>query len=366
MPAVKAPPAQLKDWFDAARYRAIAKDVAALAPRFDRKQFLALTLEGLHERTLMQRLHQTAVALHAALPGPYEDQLVVLRALAPRIRHGFVAVALGDFVATYGLDDFETSLDSLRFFTPFGSAEFAIRPFLIRDQARTLALMLEWTRDPDEHVRRLASEGCRPRLPWGQRLPGLVRDPAPLAPILEALKDDPSLFVRKSVANNLNDITKDHPDWVLARLESWDRSSPRLAWIAKRALRTLIKRGDSRALAFFGAGTKAAVRTALQAKPARLRLGDPLTLTATITSTVARSQRLVVDYLVHYVKANGRASVKVFKWTELDLAPRATVTLTKRQTIRDFSTRRHFGGRHVVELQINGRRVAQTAFDLLR
>jgi 3-methyladenine DNA glycosylase AlkC len=366
MPAVKAPPAQLKDWFDAARYRAIAQDLAALAPHFDRQKFLALTLGGLAARSLMERLRQCAIAIDAALPGTFREKLAVLRPLAPTIQHGFVAIVLCDFVAREGLDDFDASLDALRFFTRFGSAEFAVRPFLIRDQARTLTVMATWARDPDEHVRRLASEGCRPRLPWGQRLPALVRDPAPLAPILGALKDDASLYVRKSVANNLNDITKDHPDWVLARVESWDRSSPHIAWIAKRALRTLIKRGDARALALFGAGAKAAVRATLAIKPARLKLGESLTLTATITSTTPRAQRLVVDYVVHYARANGKTSAKVFKWSEFALAPRATAALTKRQTIRDFSTRRHFAGKHVVELQINGRRVARAAFQLRR
>src|SRR5690606_27056628 len=145
-------------------------------------------------------------------------------------------------------------------------------------QARTLAVMETWAHDPDEHVRRLASEGCRPRLPWGQRLPALIRDPDPLEPILTTLKDDPSLFVRKSVANNLNDITKDHPEWVLARLTQWDHASPRVAWIAKRALRTLIKRGDSRALALFGAAEKPAIRAALAVQPARVRLGQTIAL----------------------------------------------------------------------------------------
>lgn len=366
MPATAAAAAQLKNWFDPARYRAIAKDVAALAPRFDRKRFLALTLDGLDARSLMQRVSQTAIALDAALPGTYREKLPALRGLAPKIQHGFVAIALCDFVARFGLDDFDASMEALHYLTPFGSAEFAVRPFLLREQVRTLAVMQQWARDRDEHVRRLASEGCRPRLPWGQRLPALVRDPAPLAPILETLKDDASLYVRKSVANHLNDITKDHPAWVLARIESWDRASPRIAWIAKRALRTLIKRGDPRALALFGAGAKATVRTSLVAKPARLKLGDRLTLTAEIASTAKQSQRLVIDYIVHYARANDKTSAKVFKWTEFDLAPRATITLTKRQVIRDFTTRRHHAGKHVVELQINGRRVAETSFQLRR
>jgi len=365
MPAESAP-AAFKDWFNAARYRAFADQVHAIEPRFDRAAFLGLTLDGLEARSLMERMGQTAIAAHAALPGTYRQKLAVLRTLAPQIQHGFVSIALPDFVARFGLDDFEASLEALRFFTRFGSSEFGIRPFIERDPARTLALMLAWARTGDEHERRLASEGCRPRLPWGRRLPSLVRDPEPLRPILETLKNDPALYVRKSVANNLNDIAKDHPDWMLDLLESWDLAAPHTAWIARRAARTLIKRGHPRALKLFGIGAAPKVDASFTASPRRLKLGDTVTLEAKLTSTNGRAQKLAVDYVVHYVKARGTTSAKVFKWTELTLDARATTTLAKRQTIRDFTTRRHHAGTHRVELQVNGRIVAETAFALKR
>ncbi len=200
----------------------------------------------------MQRLHQCAVAVEAALPGSFREKVEVLHRLAPKIEHGFVAIFLSDFVASYGLHDFDFSLDALRGFTKHGSAEFAVRPFLIADQKRALKTMRRWAEDECEHVRRLASEGSRPRLPWGMRLPSLVTDPSPTAPILEALKGDSALYVRKSVANHLNDITKDHPEWVMQRLEAWDLREERQSWIAKHACRTLIKRGHPRALQLFG------------------------------------------------------------------------------------------------------------------
>ncbi len=355
-------PTLLKDWFDEARYRAIARDLASIAPKFHTDLFLQTVLDGLAARSLMQRLHQCSIAVHAALPGTFPQQIRVLQKLAPRIDHGFITIFLSDFVATFGRDDFDFSMEALRTFTVFGSAEFAVRPFILADQARALKTLHQWTADPDEKVRRLASEGSRPRLPWGMRLTALVRDPAPTAAILEALKDDDSLFVRRSVANHLNDITKDHPDFVLSRMESWDLGKPHLLWIAKHACRTLIKRGHPRALKLFGFGQKAALNATLQATPPRLALGQRLTLSAAIASSSARPQRLAIDYVIHYIKASGSSAEKVFKWTELDLPAHATLDLIKTQIIRDFTTRKHYPGSHRIDLQINGHRVAETQF----
>ena len=355
---------QLKDMFDAARYRSLASDLTALSPAFDSTAFLDHTLTNLASRELMDRMRRTSTGVALALPLPYREQLAVLRALASRIDRGFIGIFLSDFVARHGLDDTAASLDALRFFTRFGSAEFAIRPFIERDPAGTLAVLHAWTRDTDEHVRRLASEGSRPRLPWGARLQFLVADPTPTLPILAALRTDPSLYVRKSVANHLNDIAKDHPEVALDFVSTWDRTHAPTAWIVRHALRTLVKRGHPRALDLLGAGSAPKLDVTFTVAPKRVRLGDTVTFTATLTSTARRPQSLLIDYVVHYARTSGKASEKVFKWTQLDLAPGESITLTKRQTIRDFSTRRHHVGRHRVELQINGRRLAETAFTL--
>ncbi|MBC8039582.1 MAG: DNA alkylation repair protein [Opitutaceae bacterium] len=356
----------LKDMFDPARYRSLASELSALSPAFNATAFLDHTLSGLASRELMDRMRRTSAGVALALPLPYREQLDVLRALAPRIGHNFIGIFLSDFVAQHGLSpaDVPASLDGLRFFTRFGSAEFAIRPFIQRDPPGTLAVLQSWTASDNEHVRRLASEGSRPRLPWGARLQALVADPSPTLPILTALRADPSLYVRKSVANHLNDISKDHPDVALALVSTWDLTQPHTAWIVRHALRTLIKRGHPRALALLGAGSAPKLDATFTASPKRIQLGDTVTLTATLASTARRSQSLLIDYVVHYARASGKASEKIFKWTQLDLAPGATFTLTKRQTIRDFSTRRHHAGRHRIELQINGRRLAETAFTL--
>lgn len=355
---------QLKDMFNAARYRSLASELSALSSSFNAPAFLDHTLTGLASRELMDRMRRTSTGVALALPLAYREQLAVLRALAPRIDRGFIGIFLSDFVAQHGLDDVPASLAALPFFTRFGSAEFAIRPFLLRDLDATLAVMRTWAASDDEHVRRLASEGSRPRLPWGARLQALVADPSPTFPILETLRADPSLYVRKSVANHLNDICKDHPDAALDLVSTWDRSVPHTAWIIRHALRTLIKRGHPRALKLLGAGTAPKLEATFTVSPKRIRLGGAVTLTTSLTSTAARPQSLLIDYVVHYARASGKASEKIFKWTRLDLAPGATLRLTKRQTIRDFSTRRHHAGRHRIELQINGRRLAETAFTL--
>ncbi len=356
---------QLKDMFDEARYHAIAVELAALTPAFSPEHFLAHVLDGLTTRELMDRMRRTAEAVAVALPVSYCEQLDILRRLAPRVGHNFIGIFLSEFVVQRGLDAPADSLTALKFFTRFGSAEFAIRPFIERDPARTFALMREWSCDPDEHVRRLASEGTRPRLPWGRRLGFLITDPSPTLPILEALRADPSPYVRKSVANHLNDIAKDHPDLVVDLLSTWDKTNARTAWIIRHALRTLIKAGHPRALGIIGAGAIARLdAVSFTAAPRSLKLGETLALTATFTSRATKAQRLVVDYVVHYARARDTAARKVFKWKSLDLAPRSTIILTKRQLIRDFSTRRHHSGLHRVELQVNGRILAETTFNL--
>lgn len=354
----------MKNWFDTAFYRRTARQLAALHPRFDTERFLAHALDDLDALELMARVRRTAEAFHVALTVPLADQLDVLRAHAGQIGHNFAAIWPCAHVALRGLDRPDLSLPALRDLTRHGSAEFAIRPFLVRDLPGTLAVLRAWTASDDEHVRRLASEGVRPRLPWGLRLQALVADPRPALPILETLRADPSLYVRKSVANHLNDIAKDHPELVLDVVAAWDRRDARTAWIVKHGLRTLVKKGHPRALALFGAGAAPKVRATVAVSPRRIQLGDTVVVSAKIASDSARAQSLIVDYVVHYARASGRASAKVFKWTALELAAGESVELTKRQTIRDFTTRRHHAGRHRVELQINGRRLAETAFTL--
>lgn len=355
MPEEAAP--ALKDIFDPERFRHIAQELAAIDSSLDTKRFLKLALAGLDDLSLMQRLRRMTECLHAVLPEDYAASLAILRALAPCINRSFVTLVLPDYVGLYGhgKGHFKASMDALAFFTTYGSAEFAIREFLKRDLERTLAVMQKWSLSDNEHHRRLASEGCRPRLPWSFRLDALVADPSPALPILENLKNDPSLYVRKSVANHLNDITKDHPSYVMNLLERWPLEQKHTAWIARHALRTLIKKGDRRALAVIGAGEKPRVLLhGFTVTPHEISLGETIGLTFRLESTAKKPQRLVVDYRIHYVKKSGGTSGKVFKLKELTLAPGETVSLSRKQAIRDFTTRAHHPGRHEIEILVNG------------
>ncbi|WP_429510196.1 DNA alkylation repair protein [Pseudomonas sp. BT76 TE3572] len=361
-----APAPALKEIFNADRLQHIATEMTAVYPEFNAKAFLKLANDGLAELSIMQRMARVSECLHAVLPLSYEETLEVLRALAPRLNSGFVSISLPHYVATYGAHAFEQSMDALKYFTTFGSSEFAIRHFLRSDTERSLAVMHEWSLDENEHVRRLASEGSRPRLPWSFRLEQIQADPTLAAAILDNLKADDSLYVRKSVANHLNDITKDHPEWVLDLIEGWSLDNKHTAWIAKHALRSLIKQGNQRALAIIGAGGKPEVEIIdVKVEPAVIRLGEKITLSFAVKSTVQDSQRLVIDYAIDYVKANGSTSAKVFKLKALTLPGKATETIARSQQIKELTTRKHYVGKHAVHVLMNGERLASTSFEIL-
>jgi 3-methyladenine DNA glycosylase AlkC len=360
------PSLALKEIFNAERLKHIATEMTAVYPEFNAKAFLKLANDGLANLSIMQRMARVSECLHAVLPLGYEESLDVLRALAPRLNSGFVSISLPHYVAMYGGHDFEQSMDALKYFTAFGSAEFAIRYFLRNDLQRSLVLMQQWSLDENEHVRRLASEGCRPRLPWSFRLEQIQGDPTLAAAILDNLKADESLYVRKSVANHLNDITKDHPEWVLDLIEGWSLENKHTAWIAKHALRSLIKQGNQRALAIIGASGKAEVEIVeVKVEPALIRLGEKITLSFVVKSTVAESQRLVIDYAIDYVKANGSTSAKVFKLKALTLPGKAIEQVSRGQQIKELTTRKHYMGVHAVHILVNGERLASTSFEIL-
>jgi 3-methyladenine DNA glycosylase AlkC len=355
----------LKEIFNERRFRDMALHAKAVYPLFDTRRFLKISLAGLDDLTLMQRLRRMTQALHATLPADYRQSLEILRALALRIETGFSTLVLPDYVGQYGQEDFDVSMDALKFFTAFGSSEFAVREFLRKDPKRALAIMKVWSRDDSDAVRRLASEGSRPRLPWSFRLDAILADPSLAAPILENLRADPSLYVRKSVANHLNDVTRSHPDWVLDRLATWPIENAHTAWIAKRALRSLIKAGNGRALGVIGAGGVPDVKVSKFAvTPRQVALGERVTLSFDLASKCAQSQRLVIDYRMHYVKKSGVTAAKVFKLKELTLDGGQKVAIERTQNIRDFTTRVHYAGRHDVEILINGVCLAKGYFDL--
>jgi len=359
-----------------------ARHLARAWPGFDAARFRRLAAAGLEGLEMKARAMQIADALEATLPQDFDAAARVIEAALAPIRDaaddrlsgqriseaglaGWVVWPLGEFVARRGIDEPERALAVLHALTQRATAEFAIRPFIVRHPRLVFDTLARWTRDPSPHVRRLASEGSRPRLPWGLRLKALIDDPSPTLPLLEALVDDPSEYVRRSVANHLNDIAKDHPalvvDWVARRLHG---ASPERRKLLQHACRTLIKSGDARALALWGHGRRFAGSATLGLKPARVALGGRIEMRLALTSRSPRAQPLVVDYRVHHVKADGGTSAKVFKGWKIELPARGHVELVKRHSLKPVTTRRYHAGRHVVEVQANGLVVAEAAFML--
>lgn len=354
--------------------QAIARMVAAVHPRFDAQAFLHDALSGYEALALMPRGRHIAHALRRHLPQRYPHALAIVLASANQ-PHGrasglslasFLYLPHTVFVADFGLADFELSMQALHGLTQRFTAEFSIRPFLQQHRQATLEQLMQWTGDPNEHVRRLVSEGTRPRLPWAARLPDFQRDPAPVLALLERLKDDPALYVRRSVANNLNDIGKDHPTLLADTARAWlQEATPERCWIVQHALRSAIKRAEPGALDALGFGSKARVTVGDPAiTPARAKVGDTLAVNFDVTNTSSRSQRVLVDFAVHYVKANGQARAKVFKLKTLELRPHETQRVGKRISLADMSTRKHYPGLHRIDALINGQALPLGSFRL--
>lgn len=368
-----------KNLLNPALVQAAARQLARRAD-FDEDRFVRLACSGLEALEMKARALQIAHALEATLPARFDEAAALIEAaLAPAEAgdamaqavglddglRGWILWPVGAFVARRGLAAPERALATLHALTQRFTAEFAIRPFIVEHPALVFRTLERWTADPSHHVRRLVSEGSRPRLPWGLRLQALVRDPAPTLPFLRALQDDPSGYVRRSVANHLNDIAKDHPALVARWLhEHLPGASRERRQLLRHASRTLIKAGDAPVLQAWGLGQAFRGEALWHATPATVTLGGAVTLSLQLRSTAAQPQPLVVDYAVHHVKADGSTSPKVFKGWTLELPARGELRLEKRHAVRPITTRRYFAGRHRVVLQVNGREVAEAAFEL--
>jgi 3-methyladenine DNA glycosylase AlkC len=363
-----APP--LKDMVDRAVVEDIAARFAAVDDAFDADGFVADLAAELPQLELKPRIEAIARRLRSGLGDDYgralEDVVAVARAEPPI--GGFAAWPLCTFVELFGVDDPEISLPAMEHLTKRASCEFAIRPFLREHWDLAYGQLVTFTEHPDEAVRRLPSEGTRPRLPWGAGVARLKDDPQQGLQLLERLRHDPSETVRRSVANHLNDVAKDHPELVVETAGRWSGESPPVdSGLIAHALRTLVKRGNPGALGVLGFTTEAAVDViAFEVSPPGVVMGDRIELTATLRSTAAEAQRLVVDFVIHHVNSSGETSPKVFKWTTLDLAASEEATLQKRRQIQHASTRTYYLGPHRVELQVAGSVLAETVFEIVQ
>jgi len=361
-----------KDWFDRDAAKALARQVASSHPDFDQQAFVRRATNGLGQLEFHDRVRLFSSALAAELP-PVPDALDILVRSLPAplatceaITDGWLQWPIGHFIGKYGLNDYKRSMRAMQELTMRFSAEFPIRAFIAKYPQRAMKDLLKLTSHRNPHVRRWCSEGCRPRLPWGQHLQELIADPTPIWPILERLKDDPELYVRRSVANNLNDIAKDHPQAVIQRCHVWmKQKTPEHAWVVRHGLRTLIKQGDSAALKVLGYSKPDQISGSLQLRPASIRIGESVEMKVSLSNQGQKMQPLIVDYAVHYVRKNRKGSVKVFKWKALDLSAGEQVHLTKHHSMSKTSVRSLYPGTHHIELQVNGIKLAQQKFQLM-
>ncbi len=352
----------VKLFFDADRVRAIGALLAAAHPAFPLAGFVADAGAGLDALELMGRAQHIADAMARALPADRLECLaIVVRSLGEPVPEPgagggispLVYLPLTLFVATHALDHPEAALDAQHALTKRFSCEFSIRAYVEAWPDLTLARLAIWVSDPDPHVRRLVSEGTRPRLPWASRLRALQADPTPVLPLLARLRDDPSEYVRRSVANHLNDIGKDLPAVLFEVCRRWlvDAPPDRVA-LVRHALRDRVKKGDPEAIGLLGAGGGTfAVRADL---PAAAALGGTLQVVVHVENTGATATRAVVDLVVGFPGRSAAGRRKVFKLRTVDLAPGEAVALRKTISLKDHTTRTAIAGPHVLAAQIDG------------
>jgi 3-methyladenine DNA glycosylase AlkC len=369
---------QLKTFFSPALVRRLAESIQRVHPAFDTKAFVRSATKGLDDLELLDRGKHIAQALAGHLPTNYADAIaILLRSLGPEHEsEELIGAGMAPFfyyphtvfVAEHGLDHFELSMKAQYELTRRFSAEGSIRTFIAHDPERTLAQLKAWTRDPNAHVRRLVSEGTRLRLPWAMRVPWLDRNPERVVALLEILKDDPATVVRRSVANNLNDLGKVHPALLAEVCEQWlmDATPDRRA-LVEHALRSAVKRGDDRALRLLGYGAKPSVSVEnVRFTPKRVAVGGRVAMTFDVRSTARVEQELLVDVAVHFVKANGKPSRKVFKLKRVKLAARDHVELRMSISLAVHTTRKPQPGKHSVDVIVNGAVFPASAFEVTR
>jgi 3-methyladenine DNA glycosylase AlkC len=358
-------PEKLKDLFFTPSFVAqLGNAIQQVLPNFDKANLNDLVFDaGRETRELKERMRHITECLHETLNKEYPEALEILLKVAPSFT-GFDSMIFPDYVERYGLEHWDLSLHALAFFTTLCSSEYAIRPFLDRDPERAMQSLYAWAEDENHHVRRLASEGCRPRLPWGMALPQFKEDPSLILPVLEKLKDDPSEYVRKSVANNLNEISKDHPELVLDICERWYGHSADTDWIVKHACRTLLKAGDRRAMLLFGFADPTEISVEkLTLDRETLAIGDDLRFTFDLGVDTPTPSKVRLEYVIEYVRPRGKTSRKIFQLKEASFGP-GSHPISKKRSFADQSTRKHYPGQHKISVIVNGVKKAAASFEL--
>jgi 3-methyladenine DNA glycosylase AlkC len=361
----------LKDIYSPAFYNRFADVLTHVLADFYKERFLSLIFtDGYENKALKERMRHNAIVLHEFMPADFTAAADVMKKMIARLRaehfgeDSLAMMFLPDYIEVYGLDHYEVSVNALEFITKFVSCEFAVRPFLLKYTNQMMKQMLAWSLHENYKVRRFASEGSRPRLPWGLAIPALKKDPAQVLAVLENLKNDPAEWVRKSVANNLNDISKDHPEVMMAIARKWHGISKETDAIIKHASRTLLKSGHAEILQHYGLESKSLTMVNFQILTPEVKIGDSLEFTFTVTNDHTEKQTVRLEYGVYYNKANGQLSKKVFKISERSYLSGERAVVKRKQPFKLITTRTFYPGKHQLSVIINGEEKELQSFDI--
>jgi len=373
-------PEPFKNKFNQDIVSGMAKHFKMQWTEFNAVGFIESASMDLDSLELKQRSEQIMHAMHEFLPPEFSKAgEIILESLSPALNAdiygitvdkngiaGWAIMPITHYIGLYGQQHFDLSMTLLKECTKRFSSEFGIRFFLLNSPERTLLTMKEWAKDTDKHVRRLASEGARPRLPWAMQLADFINNPAPIIELLEILKDDEEEYVRRSVANNLNDIAKDHPELVAEVAKQWmHEASTERKKLIRHACRTLLKRGNSQVLQVFSYNKPKLKQIKIKIETPKVIFGTALQFNISITSNSEHQQALMIDYIIHHQKANGTTSPKVFKWRTKNLLAHETLSFAKKHMIKKITTRTYYQGLHKLEVVVNGVSIGKVDFQLL-
>lgn len=363
----------LKNLYTPAFLKKVSEQFAATEPSFDKKRFLKDVLnKDWEQMELKQRMKHIARVLQTLLHHNYKKDIETLIAVIHSIQKstqpnaGLEHMFFSEYVELFGLEEYDVSMKAIEEITQFISCEYTVRPFIIKYPAKTMAQMQKWSKHPHHYVRRLSSEGCRPRLPWSMALPVLKKDPALILPILERLKNDPSEFVRRSVANNLNDIAKDNPEIVVSLAVKWKGIGKETDWIIKHGCRTLLKKAHAGTLDIFGLVSAADCEVSnLKLTPMKIQIGETLNFSFRLTIRDKNPLKLRLEYGIYYMKSNGKWSRKLFKITENVYSNTTEYTFKRNLSFKNLTTRKHYSGKHKLAIVVNGVEKQEHIFTVL-
>ena len=351
----------IKDIYSPAFYNRFADTVKRAIPDFDKEGFMLKVLgDDFAAKEWKDRMKHTTRVFHDFLSADFPEAAKLIEKVINQLRNDSIGedslayIFFPDYVETYGLEDYNEAVQALEFITQFISCEFAVRPFILKYGNRMIDQMVIWSTHESARVRRLSSEGSRPRLPWAMALPVLKKDPSSILPILENLKKDPSESVRRSVANSINDIAKDNPDVVIALASNWKGVSPETDAIIKHGCRTLLKQGHTEILKQYGLDAENIIVEDFEVLTPDVKIGDSVEFSFSITNRNKESRTIRLEYGIYYMKSKGHLAKKVFKISEKVFGAGAIATISRKQSFRLITTRKFYTGEHQVSIIVNG------------